>query len=1057
MTGIETETKIEIPGYKIIKPIGSGGMATVYLALQESIDREVAIKAMSPALASDPSFSERFVKEARMATLSHPNIITVYDAGVSNGQNYIVMELATGGNLDTAIQNGLSAARVVEIIKSIASALHYSCKKGFIHRDVKPENILFKEDGSALLVDFGIAKAISSGTRLTMVGSTIGSPNYMSPEQARGLPLDGRSDLYSLGIVFYEALTGIKPYDAADTYVIGLKHISDPIPQLPVAYKKFQHIIDKLLAKNPKDRFDDGAALISSLDEIKLDEKDFVVIPHSEHLNEHPAASPAEFQNDEESTRLSPEFGERETVSTEAVTVSSGLEVDLKTDLDKTRVLNKPASAVATDDVTRVMSNNDKTVLAPNVLFSQQEERQLKVNGSRRVIVSIITIIILASGGFIGWKVFLSEEAKPPVDTFVKKDAEQIQQISEQTVQFAENLKDKTKAEEKPTIIPEEKEKESEESREIESYLAMAESFYSKKQFTSPENENAFSMYGKVLELDSNNIAAQTGIKNIADRYYDYAKTNYDKKKFDKAKNYIKRGLGVMPTHEALLVLNSKISGEMAASAAEKMSASVKSELKKTDASKKVAEIVKNDDVLDLVGRHVSNSGEENKKLAYQNLVNKVYYLGLSQCNDNVSLFDSDECRHLYRHFLSQWPVAIKSALYSESEHDAIKQGTLAFNKDDVVSIYQESINALVLNGDKDSIGSKKSRIALANMQLFQPIAPLIGVKMESDLAKLSKLSILSKLTILWKESINEAREKNRLIENKSQLIQLISDLIKTNHLKTSTIKITPFVSRNSFEITPFSSALHQTLLNEFRRQTKGTDFSESYELRGEYSLAKNGDILLDLWLFNQHHEVVDLENVRLNKIIKAGYRTANIFFNESIIPDKALSKSYGFPADVRIGNESSNALLLVGDETNLEVKLDNPGFYYIAVHVVREKEQFSYLLPLKQGKIPFVQVALRNQKYKYSSLGKFSVTAPTGVETIQLIAASINLDKYLPPYTWSEKYQQYIIDGSEGDIEAGISQVRHMSNQIYPTAHDKTVQWQERLLITTILEKNKL
>ncbi|MDH5259467.1 MAG: serine/threonine protein kinase, partial [Gammaproteobacteria bacterium] len=165
MTGIETETKIEIPGYKIIKPIGSGGMATVYLALQESIDREVAIKAMSPALASDPSFSERFVKEARMATLSHPNIITVYDAGVSNGQNYIVMELATGGNLDTAIQNGLSAARVVEIIKSIASALHYSCKKGFIHRDVKPENILFKEDGSALLVDFGIAKAISSGTR----------------------------------------------------------------------------------------------------------------------------------------------------------------------------------------------------------------------------------------------------------------------------------------------------------------------------------------------------------------------------------------------------------------------------------------------------------------------------------------------------------------------------------------------------------------------------------------------------------------------------------------------------------------------------------------------------------------------------------------------------------------------------------------------------------------------------------------------------------------------------------------------------------------------------
>jgi formylglycine-generating enzyme required for sulfatase activity len=259
---------MNIPGYRMERELGHGGMSTVYLAEQESLGRKVALKVMAPALAADRSFGERFLKEGRtVAHLSHPNILAVHDIGSDGHHYYMVMEYVPGGDLKHRIrQGGLPPEQALAILRQTAAALGYAHGKGFVHRDVKPENILFREDGTAVLSDFGIAKAVGSGTKMTGTGMSIGTPHYMSPEQARGREVDGRSDLYSLGVVLYEMLTGRVPFDAEDTLAIAYSHVNDPVPQLPDGLAGYQPLLDLLLAKNPAHRYAEAAELVEAID-----------------------------------------------------------------------------------------------------------------------------------------------------------------------------------------------------------------------------------------------------------------------------------------------------------------------------------------------------------------------------------------------------------------------------------------------------------------------------------------------------------------------------------------------------------------------------------------------------------------------------------------------------------------------------------------------------------------------------------------------------------------------------------------------------------------------
>jgi serine/threonine-protein kinase PpkA len=177
------------------------------------------------------------------------------------------MEYVPGGDLKQCLANGaLPPQQALEILRQVASALGYAPRQGFVHRDVKPENILFRADGTVVLTDFGIAKAVGAGTRMTATGMTIGTSHYMSPEQARGQEVDGRSDIYSLGVVFYEMLTGNVPYQAADSFAVALKHINDPVPQLSGELAVYQPLLDRMLAKEPDQRFPEAALLIGELE-----------------------------------------------------------------------------------------------------------------------------------------------------------------------------------------------------------------------------------------------------------------------------------------------------------------------------------------------------------------------------------------------------------------------------------------------------------------------------------------------------------------------------------------------------------------------------------------------------------------------------------------------------------------------------------------------------------------------------------------------------------------------------------------------------------------------
>ena len=246
----------QLPGYRIKKEIGSGGMATVFLAEEERSGNPVAVKWYVPTLFGDNRGNRRFIKETRlMKRLNHPGIVSVYEAGMKDEYGYLVMEFLPKNLAETIGRDGfVPVQKAVNLIVQVADALFYLHRNGIVHRDIKPGNILLRRDGSPALVDFGIAKLLDSETQLTKTGISVGTPLYMSPEQCQAKKVTGRSDLYSLGTVFYEMLSGQPPYTGRDTRAIMVKHIKEPPPKLPFRLRSCQPLCDALMAKKPGDR-----------------------------------------------------------------------------------------------------------------------------------------------------------------------------------------------------------------------------------------------------------------------------------------------------------------------------------------------------------------------------------------------------------------------------------------------------------------------------------------------------------------------------------------------------------------------------------------------------------------------------------------------------------------------------------------------------------------------------------------------------------------------------------------------------------------------------------
>jgi serine/threonine protein kinase len=253
-----------VPGYNVVQMIGQGGQAKVYLAEREHDGLLFALKVLDRRLRQDPVFLDRFVREYKLiASLENEHVAKIYDQGFSGDYPYIAMEYLPTGTLASRILEGITSRVALRITSQIARALDAVHTRGIVHRDVKPANILFRVDGRPVIADFGLAKDLGVVSTLTLAGQFLATPRYMSPEQCVGRPVDARSDLYSLGVVFYEMLTGRKIFESESPANLISMHVNAPRPTLPARLGGYQPILDRLLAKKPEDRFQSARELFA--------------------------------------------------------------------------------------------------------------------------------------------------------------------------------------------------------------------------------------------------------------------------------------------------------------------------------------------------------------------------------------------------------------------------------------------------------------------------------------------------------------------------------------------------------------------------------------------------------------------------------------------------------------------------------------------------------------------------------------------------------------------------------------------------------------------------
>ncbi len=506
---------MDISGYKIKRLLGKGGMANVFLAIQESLDRPVALKVLNPKLSATAEFSERFFNEGRIvASLNHTNIITIHDIGVAGSFLYISMEYVEGGDLRSRILRRVTPEAALALIETLGGCLEVAHNKGIVHRDVKPTNILFRRDGTPLLTDFGIAKELSGDQELTMTGTLLGSPHYLSPEQAKGMSIDGRTDIYSLGVILYEMLVGDKPHQGDSDVSTIIKHVQDPVPRMPSPFEPLQPLLDRMMAKTPDDRFENASAMVQFVRSARRAWR-------LQKRSGAPRPGPVEGKDGKENRESQqPPQLRRRSGHYKWVGLSVAVCAVIVVWIGVTPALREAVH----DAVLGVMSIRDES--HTEMLANSQATAALDSSTGSRVM--------------------------EPTPGKVKQEGVALaraQSLESSEIAVQESPEGSELKPQKTTSVN------AVTRNWTEKVLERAEQALAQNRLTKPETNSAFHYYQRVLTADSENQAAKEGLRQIAQRYIEFAQAQVKYSKYEKAQEYVVLGLKVEPKNPKLLSL----------------------------------------------------------------------------------------------------------------------------------------------------------------------------------------------------------------------------------------------------------------------------------------------------------------------------------------------------------------------------------------------------------------------------------------------------------------------------------------------------------------------
>ncbi len=575
---------MEIAGYEIVRELGRGGMATVYLAIQPGFEREVAFKVLSDALSDDPTFSQRFQREARIvAHLSHPHIVAVYDVGTAGKSHFIAMEYYPGGDLADKLRKGISPAESVRIVREVAGALDYAHARGTVHRDIKPGNVLFGFEGAAVITDFGIAKVVNSATAATRVanadsgpdatltqqGSLLGTPYYMSPEQARGHEIDGRSDLYSLGVMFYELLAGVRPYSGDDAMGVAVQHITEPVPELPEEFSVYQPILDRMLAKEPRDRFERGNKIVAALDAMASSRSYFQGHPEDVTVVDDTFRAPDDAKAGEAGSIVPPWLNLRVAASVVGAMMVMGsvpflLTGDRELEIAEMGKAKAPSKVQpeepngvgieppAQDRELAALLALGETALSANRLTVPEStsahhyfKQALALDpGNASAAEGLENVarqyVVLADGALLQGQVTKAEEYLFKADAI----APELDELAPLASKIADARTSGSNRKDEAAALREE--------LRIDGLLRGAEAALNEGNWTTPKGANAYERYRQVLASDDNNQAARDGLEKLKDRLINRAQHSIEEGDLDAAETDLDEVSRLFPDNPSL-------------------------------------------------------------------------------------------------------------------------------------------------------------------------------------------------------------------------------------------------------------------------------------------------------------------------------------------------------------------------------------------------------------------------------------------------------------------------------------------------------------------------